>query len=131
MVAAREPCPECGSTNRKYFDTLRSEISVRSMLNWKHQWPGAKRPVAEGVSGSERSQSSGRWMRKKRLIDRENDLYEEMVVDEESGEVVHENHEPLSEHRGHGSGKNRRPANESVTPDECASAHEPGSNDDV
>ena len=39
------------------------------------------------------------------MIDREADTYDETVTDPESGEIVHECHEPLSEHRGHGSAK--------------------------
>ena len=56
-------------------------------------------------------------MVKKRVIDRGNNWYEEVVVDEETGKVVHENCEPLSDHKGHGSAKRQTaPVEDSVTP---------------
>ncbi len=64
-------------------------------------------------------------MVKKRIIDRENNWYEEVVVDEETGEVVHENSEPLSDHKGHGSAKCKQtPAENSVTPDRYVDRHD-------
>jgi hypothetical protein len=33
------------------------------------------------------------------------DLYSEKVIDADSGKVIHESHEPLSDHQGHGSDK--------------------------
>ncbi len=44
-------------------------------------------------------------MDKYRRIDRDNDRYDEVVIDPETGEIVYECHEPLSEHWGHGSAK--------------------------
>jgi len=46
-------------------------------------------------------------MHLERLIDRENDWYAETVTDPETGEIVHECKEPLSEHQGHGAAKKR------------------------
>jgi len=49
-------------------------------------------------------------MQKLRLIDREKDLYEEKVVDPQSGTVIHHSKEPLSKHTGHGSEEgNKKP----------------------
>lgn len=56
-------------------------------------------------AGDQVENSSGRWMRKRRLIDRGQDLYEETVVDAETGEVRTDCREPLSQHWGHGSAK--------------------------
>ncbi len=54
----------------------------------------------------------GRWHRIFRSIHRPNRLglkidptYTEVILDEESGEVVHDGSEPLADHRGHGSDK--------------------------
>lgn len=44
-------------------------------------------------------------MDKLRRIDRENDRYDEVVADPETGDIIHETHEPLSQHRGHGSAR--------------------------
>ena len=40
-----------------------------------------------------------------RVYDRDNDRYKEKVVDCKTGELIHEDEEKLSEHRGHGSDK--------------------------
>ena len=44
-------------------------------------------------------------IQKERLIDRKSDRYKELVKDLETGEVIHETDEPLSQHTGHGSAK--------------------------
>lgn len=63
----------------------------------------------ETFSGSELSRSLQRFMHKVRIIDRDNDRYLEKVVDPETGEVLRDVDEPLSEHQGRGSAKKRRP----------------------
>ena len=42
-----------------------------------------------------------------RCIDKDNNHYKEIVVDPETGEIIHQCEEPLSEHRGHGSDKKK------------------------
>ena len=44
-------------------------------------------------------------MQKERVIDRDKDQYKETVIDPQTGQVIHQNKEPLSEHFGHGSAK--------------------------
>jgi hypothetical protein len=56
----------------------------------------------ESVSGFEWSVRTGQWVRKTRVIDREQDRYFELVIDEVSGAQLHRCEEPLSDHRGHG-----------------------------
>jgi hypothetical protein len=69
----------------------------------EHVRPGYKRPIGEGVSGKpDVHRKTGRLSLIDRSIDRLNDRYDERIVDAETGDVVHEAHEPLSEHRGHG-----------------------------
>jgi len=46
-------------------------------------------------------------MGKERLVDRQNDRYFERVVDPSTGEVVHCTDHRLSDHRGHGSAKEK------------------------
>jgi hypothetical protein len=40
-------------------------------------------------------------------IDRENDYYEETVTDPATGEAIHHDAGPLSQHRGHGGARRR------------------------
>jgi hypothetical protein len=57
--------------------------------------------------GDDFHRKSGRWMKLYRLFDRVKRWYHERVTDPETGEVVHECSEPLTNHRGHGSDKTK------------------------
>ena len=58
--------------------------------------------------GDSLHRNSGKWMKLRRVIDRDNDWYEETVINPETGNVIHDCNEPLSAHRGHGSAKIQR-----------------------
>lgn len=84
---------------------ISESITIRSEIALKHKRPGVKKPLSEQKHGDSLSTKLGRWMRRSRVVDRENDRYTETVVDPKTGEMVHHCDEPLSEHRGHGSAK--------------------------
>jgi hypothetical protein len=65
---------------------------------------GNKKFEREALIGNEFS-SVGHMMRKERIIDRKNDRYTETVINEDTGEVVRQIDEPLSQHKGRGSAK--------------------------
>ncbi|MCG6537661.1 MAG: hypothetical protein L7F78_23840 [Syntrophales bacterium LBB04] len=46
-------------------------------------------------------------MKLSRVIDREKDIYYEVVFNPETGEIFHGCQEPLSQHRGHGASKKK------------------------
>ena len=69
--------------------------------------PSRKKVRAEFYQGYEKSEALGKDVRKTRDIDRCNNLYHEKVEDPETGEIVHECTEPLSNHRGHGNDKKK------------------------
>ena len=102
-VDTRKPCPDCGSTARRFSEHLRATVVLRSKLGAKARHPDQRKPFHEQVVGADLQHKSGRSMHKERIIDRENDWYSEAVTDPETGEVIHECHEPLSKHQGHGS----------------------------
>jgi hypothetical protein len=52
--------------------------------------------------------AEGHLMQKERIIDRKNKHYKELAVNTDTGEVVRDIEQPLSEHTGHGSAKHRR-----------------------
>lgn len=101
----RRPCPKCGSLSRSFVEHAEVTIRARTSLSWKHGRAGRKKPLAEGISGAGRSTATGRWVEKSRLIDRGNSWYQEIIVDEGTGEVVRDCREPLSDHQGQGSAK--------------------------
>ena len=104
-VDARQPCPDCGSTSRNFKVWASDTIVFRTKIGAKARHPNQRRPFHEQVVGADLHRKSGKWMHKERIIDRENDWYSETVTDPETGDVIYECHEPLSEHQGHGSAK--------------------------
>ena len=67
--------------------------------------PLKKNPRLDFFAGDDLRKSDGKWMQKERVIDRDKDQYKETVIDPQTGQVIHQNKEPLSEHFGHGSAK--------------------------
>jgi hypothetical protein len=55
-------------------------------------------------TGDDFHKASGTWRKRERLIDRDSDLYQEVITDADDN-VVHRCEEPLSSHRGHGTAK--------------------------
>ena len=88
--------------------TLSEQVSVHEELKLKARRAGKTKPFREVVSGDDLRKEDRKWMDKRRVIDREADAYDEVVVDPQTGKTIHECHEALSEHRGHGSAKTRR-----------------------
>lgn len=103
-----DKCPKCNSENlqRKLFVSDKIEIheNVRGKSN---RLPGKKRPKREFQAGEEKSSERKKYVKKIRVIDRENDMYYEEVIDPESEETIHRCLEPLTNHFGHGSDKRK------------------------
>ena len=77
-------------------------------LEGKMRLAGVGKPVYEFLDGHDLQKSTGKWMTKERIIDRQNDKYQEKVTDPETGAVIHHCEEPLSKHWGHGSAKHKK-----------------------
>lgn len=83
-------------------------MKFRDLIKSKVKDPKSKKPIREFKTGTEPQRGRpGKWACVYRNIDREHNTYDEKVVDEETGQVLHECHEPLSDHRGHGSARTR------------------------
>ena len=104
QVESRDPCPECGSTNRKFSMDAADRLWLGEMLGMKQKRPGEKRPILETKCGDSLFRKTNEWHKLVRVIDRHNDRYYEFITNEE-GEVLRHVEEPLSEHRGRGSAK--------------------------
>ncbi|MCC6958858.1 MAG: hypothetical protein IT301_03335 [Dehalococcoidia bacterium] len=106
----RQPCPACGSTSRTFGKHLSGSIQMHSSLKAKGKHAGAtgrRKWFVETFSGADWSHSLQHFIRKQRTIDRDNDRYAEKVVDPETGEVLRDVDEPLSDHHGRGSAKSK------------------------
>jgi hypothetical protein len=101
----RQPCPSCGSLDRRVELLLESSIDVRSEVGLKAKEPGARKPFVEQRVGDSYHRDSGRWNRLRRLIDRRRNRYVEHIEDGETGETLHDVDEPLTDHTGHGSAR--------------------------
>lgn len=104
-IAENPPCPKCGSTQRhiklhiketlEIYDQIRSKLRKKrkeKTNSWIYNWRWLKK-------------NSGKWHDKQRRIDRESNLYKEVIKDKITGEIIHECEEPLNEHYRHGSAK--------------------------
>jgi len=109
----RIPCPNCGAISRRHptqrlvdgirlFDSLRARMKRPSL-------PSDKKLRWESFTGHEFSHDRQKMVRKERMYDKDEDKYVERVTDIETGEIIHECVEPLSEHVGHGTARKKQP----------------------
>lgn len=82
-------------------------LDFHASLAFKHKRPGYKKAIAEGVSGDAFFHYKSKWVKKERLIDRQENRYRESVADPTTGEVIHHCDEALDQHTGHGSAKRK------------------------
>ena len=104
------PCPECGSVYRTKHLTISDAISFGNRIKGKtgDKIGKNKRPSLEFISGDDLSRSLQKYVYRDYQVDRRNDNYYEIVRDKETGGIIHECNEPLSEHYGHGSAKSKK-----------------------
>jgi len=103
-------CVYCGSMKKTVQiaakDYVRLDLKVRGRGKVKDDRYKSKEKVRRDfLHGDDLHRKSGKWYKKDRVIDKETDQYKEVVTDPETGQIIHECEEPLSEHRGNGSAK--------------------------
>ena len=101
----RNPCPSCGSTTRIHNVSITETVKAWDGLGLKAKHGGTGKPYAESINVPNVQRKTGKMMILKRIIDRENDIYHEIVTDPDTGNIVHECKEPLSKHIDHGTVK--------------------------
>ena len=99
------PCPSCGVTARTYLEDLLAKQETRVSVLRRTFRAGIRkgRAAIEGKFGASRTVRTGKWNWREYTADRENDRYDEVVLDAENGQVIYEHHGRLSEHQGRGS----------------------------
>jgi len=80
-------------------------VVIREMIKKKDRIAGLGRAISEQMSGDDFSHERQKWCHKERIIDRGNNRYIEIVIDTETGELIHYCEEPLNQHFGHKSAK--------------------------
>ena len=110
LSQARAPCPDCGALSRSYLETLTDGIAFYDGHRVRAKnlaLPSAKKLRFDTYSSVEPSHKYGKLVRVHRTIDPDKDWYSEKVIDLQSGEILHECEEPLSQHVGHGTAKTK------------------------
>ena len=106
-------CPKCGSNNRDLYSGDKGMGHEHIKLKQKRQ--DFKRPVKEisqGWKSSKDPKLEGLPVEEEIIIDRGGKTYHQVVRDAETGEIIHEEHQRLSEHESHSLGSKE---NESTT----------------
>jgi hypothetical protein len=101
-------CPTCGCTSRRAFERVEERLVAHQSVRMKvvKDWlRSGKKVRTEAFDGVEHSLKYGKLVGKTRVIDRDGDKYVERITDLQTGEILHECVEPLSNHRGHGTAK--------------------------
>ena len=68
-------------------------------------YPASRNPRKEFRSRPTFSRDDGRMRDEHRTIDKYKNEYHKVITDQETGEIVYECHEPLTEHQGRGSAR--------------------------
>jgi len=97
-------CPKCNSTRKSYDREAIVRIGVSVSTKVKHKRKG-KGTLIEMISN--RWKRSGdlklkNGVREDMVIDRERNEYHHITRDAQTGEITHEEHEPLSKHNKKG-----------------------------
>ena len=104
LKEGNKQCPKCGSTKKAYSVEASVKIGVSVSSRVKHKRKG-KGTLIEIISN--RWKRSGdpklqNGVREDMVIDRERDEYHHITKDAKTGEITHEEQEPLSEHNKKG-----------------------------
>jgi hypothetical protein len=111
-VQKRNPCPICSSKSRHIEKVIAVTSTARSGLRGKARTglpgqPGSK-PWLTTMSEPSWSYDRQKWVHREKTEDRRNNWYSEKVTDPDTGEVIHEAGEPLTDHRGHGIARKKK-----------------------
>ena len=104
----RTPCPKCGSLIRNYSAEIQDSMRLLDKFGMKAKRGGKGKPFIETVNGDDLHKKTGKWNHIERVIDRETDSYSETITDLDTGLIIHQCQEPLSEHKNHGSAKKKK-----------------------
>lgn len=93
--------------NRKTEEIkITDKLDIHEQIDVKVREKRSKKPTIELKQGDILSKN-GKYNHIERKIDRKRNTYSETIKDSENGEIIHQRNEPLSEHTGHGSDKNK------------------------
>jgi hypothetical protein len=94
-------CPKCGSTKKMFAVIVGGTLTPRGSLRVRHKVKGFGKFAKEIIQGWFPSKNSklSQGVEKERIVDKKNDKYDEIVRDARTGQIMHETHKPLSQHK--------------------------------
>ena len=104
----RTPCPVCGEMGRIHEETITDGIKVYDHMRIKVKHGGKGKPFFDARVGVDYYFKDKEWRHLERVIDRENNLYVEIIKDMKTGKVIKEVKVPLTDHQGHGAAKQKQ-----------------------
>ena len=108
----RTPCNQCGGQKRTNQALLDCSQDVRAGLRLVGYVRSKTKWFLKLMSEPSFTRSLGQWSHRSKIENKRADEYVELVTNPETGEVLYECREPLSQHRGHGSAKKSNDSNE-------------------
>ena len=107
----RKACPICGSKKRIFEASIHDSLKIYDSLRGQAKNPnysGKRKLRWDSFSGWEKSHALSKFVKKERLIDKDKNIYREIVTDPDTNEIIHSCEEPLKKHSGHGSAKQKK-----------------------
>ncbi len=107
-----ESCPKRGHPHRTRGIVLSTTAKGRAGIRAKARSgeagkPGGK-PWLKTMSEPSWSHDRQKWLHREKTENRRDNRYTEVVKDPDTGEIVHEVDEPLTDHRGHESAQRKQ-----------------------
>ena len=106
--AKRSPCPACGETVRIVEGKCLDTVVCYDHMRMKGKHGGKGEPFFDSQVGASFFYKTQKWYHLERIIEKDNDLYVEIITDPKTKEIIRKIEEPLSEHQGHGSAKYKK-----------------------
>lgn len=104
-------CPKCSSNKLEIVINIEDIVDLSDSMKGKVKDPNfssKRNPRVEFITGTDMWYDENKLVHKEQLIDKTQNLYKKKIIDKETGEVIMDIEEPLTQHQGHGSAKLRR-----------------------
>ena len=95
------PCPKCGKLGKDCKVSCHAVVEIHSTIKVRQKRKGFRKFIKEILQGRFPSGSPKlkKGVDKVRVINKEKDEYHETITDASTGVVIHDRHEPLSQHK--------------------------------
>jgi len=90
---------------RIHDEALEDGFALDNHMRMKGKHGGKGKPFFDARVYPDYYLKDNEWRHLERLIDRDNNLYVEIIKDMKTGEIIKEVWEPLKNHQGHGAAK--------------------------